>query len=231
MKKFIPILAYHSLDPLRFPENKLAISPSLFKKQMLFLKRKNFQIVDLEVCAKNSWEQGILERKAALTFDDGYLDNYRDVFPVLKEYGFKAAFFVTPEEIGKEGFMTWDMIREMAAVPGIEIGSHALRHKPLADIPEKEAWISLVASKKILEEKLGCEVRAISYPSGSFNEKILEMARGAGYAYGCAASHVHDAKFIGNPYLLRRIKISASSNSEFAFSLRLSGFYHCFGRP
>ena len=230
MKKLIPILAYHSLDPKLFSD-KRAISPGLFRKQLAFLKRQHFQTIGLEVCAQRGWKEGFLERKVAITFDDGYLDNYHQAFPILKEFEFSAAFFVTPQDIGKEGFMTWDMIREMAAVPGIEIGSHALEHKPLSDIPEKEAWTSLVASKKILEEKLGREVKAISYPCGSFNEKILEMARGAGYRYGCAASHVHDRKFIGNPYLLRRIKISNSSASDFAFSLRLSGFYHSFGRP
>jgi peptidoglycan/xylan/chitin deacetylase (PgdA/CDA1 family) len=230
MTKFIPILAYHSLDPERFP-NKLAISPELFQKQMLWLKRNRFQVIGLEACAKGKWKEKLLARKTAITFDDGYRDNYERAFPVLKELGFAAMFFVTPESVGREGFMTWEMLREMAAVPGIEIGSHALEHKPLSDIPEQEAWTSLVASKKTLEEKLSCEIKAISYPCGSFNEKILEMARGAGYAYGCAASHVHDRKFLGNPYLLRRIKISASSGSDLAFSLRLSGFYHFFGRP
>jgi peptidoglycan/xylan/chitin deacetylase (PgdA/CDA1 family) len=230
MSKFIPILAYHSLDPARFP-NKLAIRPELFEKQMLFLKQKRFQTVRLETCAKGGWREGFFERKVALTFDDGYSDNFHFAFPVLRELGFSAAFFVTPGQIGQEGFMTWDMLREMAKTPGIEIGSHALEHKPLSDIPEKEAWTSLVASKKILEEKLGREIKSISYPSGSFNDKIVEMARGAGYAYGCAASHVHDRKFVGDPYLLRRIKISSSSSTDLAFSLRLSGFYHFFGRP
>lgn len=230
MKKFIPILAYHSLDPKRF-RNKLAISPELFRKQMHFLKAQRFQVISLEACAKKGWKEGLLDRQVAITFDDGYRDNYQVAFPVLKEFGFAAAFFVTPEDIGKEGFMTWDMLREMAGVPGIEIGSHTLEHKPLPDIPEKEAWTSLVVSKKILEEKLGCEIKAISYPSGSFNEKIVDMARGAGYAYGCAASHVHDHKFVGNPYLLRRIKISSSSSTGLVFGLRLSGFYRLFARP
>ena len=230
MTKFIPILAYHSLDPERFP-NKLAIRPELFRKHMLWIKQNRSEVIGLEVCAKGGWKENLWERKVAITLDDGYLDNYRHAFPILKESGFPAAFFVTTEDVGKEGFMTWDMLREMAAVPGIEIGSHMLEHKPLSDISEKEAWTSLVASKKILEEKLGREIKAVSYPCGSFNEKIVEMARGAGYAYGCAASHVHDPKFVGNPYLLRRIKISDSSNSALAFSLRLSGFYHFFGRP
>ncbi|MFH1800517.1 MAG: polysaccharide deacetylase family protein [Candidatus Omnitrophota bacterium] len=230
MKKFIPILAYHSLDPDRFP-NKLAISPGLFKQQMLWIKQDRYQVIGLEACAKEGWKENLRERKTAITFDDGYRDNYQQAFPILKELGFSATFFVTAEDVGKEGFMTWDMLREMAMVPGIEIGSHTLEHKPLPGMSEKEARASLVASKKILEERLGRPIRAISYPCGSFDKRIIEMVRSAGYAYGCTASHVHDRKFVGNPYLLRRIKVSASSGSHFAFSLRLSGFYHSFGRP
>jgi len=230
MNKFIPILAYHSLDPQRF-SGKLAISPELFKWQMTFLKKKNFRVVGLESCAKDGWKESLWDRQVAITLDDGYEDNYQLAFPILKELGFAAAFFISPAEIGKEGFMTWEMVMEMAATPGIEIGSHTLYHKPLTDIPENEAWETLVASKKVLEDKLGKEVKAISYPCGSFNEKIGKMVRGAGYHYGCAASHIHDRKWEGDPYLLRRIKISSSSSTEFAFSLRLSGFYHLFGRP
>jgi peptidoglycan/xylan/chitin deacetylase (PgdA/CDA1 family) len=230
MKKFIPILAYHSLDPKRFP-NKLAISPGLFRKQMFWIKQDRCQVIGLAACAKERWKENLWERKTAITFDDGYLDNYQQAFPVLKEFGFSATFFVTAADVGKAGFMTWDMLREMVAVPGIEIGSHTLEHKPLSDMPGTEARTSVVISKKILEEKLGREIKAISYPCGSFNEGIVEMARSAGYAYGCAASHVHDRKFVGNAYLLRRIKVSVSSGSHFAFSFRLSGFYHFFGRP
>lgn len=230
MKKFIPILGYHSLDPKKFP-GKLALPPEIFKKQMNILKKRNFCVVGLEECAQGGWYESLWGRKAAITFDDGYLDNYHCAFPVLCELGFAAAFFVTPSLIGQEGFMTWPMLREMVSMPGIEIGSHALQHKPLADIPEKEAWESLVISKKMLEDALGKEIKGVSYPSGSFNEKVVEMAKAAGYRYGCAASHVHDRKWEGHPFLLRRIKISSSSRSELAFRLRLSGFYHFFGRP
>jgi peptidoglycan/xylan/chitin deacetylase (PgdA/CDA1 family) len=230
MKKFIPILAYHSLDPVRFP-NKLAISPGLFREQMSWIKQKHAQVVGLETCACAKWEEGFWKRRTAITFDDGYRDNYEFAFPILREFGFAASFFVTTDDIGKPGFMTWDMLREMSAVPGIEIGSHGVAHKAFTDIPEEEARTSLGASKKILEDNLGRAVKAVSYPCGSFNDKIVDMAREAGYAYGCAASHVHDPKYVGHPYLLRRIKISSSSSSRFAFSLRLSGFYHFFGRP
>ena len=72
MKKSIPILAYHSLDPGRFP-NKLAVSPELFKKQMLSLRRKRFQVVSLEAGAKSGWSEGFFERQVAITFGRSFL--------------------------------------------------------------------------------------------------------------------------------------------------------------
>lgn len=231
MKKSIPILAYHSFNTELFPSNKLAIEPALFKKQMTFLRTRGYEVRELALCAGSGGRQGILGKEVALTFDDGYLDNYESAFPVLKELGLPATFFVTADSVDWKGFMTWDMLREMAAAPGIEIGSHGLFHKPLADILEREARESVVASKKILEDKLGKKVRSFSYPCGSFNDRIVGLVKEAGYEYACAASHVHDRKYLGNPYLLRRVKISSSSGSPLAFAWRLSGYYHLFGRP
>lgn len=231
MKKFIPILAYHSFAPELFPGTKLAISADLFKKQMSFLKTRNYNVMDLSACAKANGRQGLLGKCLALTFDDGYLDNYQCAFPILKELGFPGTFFVSPDFIEKPGFMTWAMLREMAAVPGIEIGSHGLLHKPLADISETEVKASVVDSKKILEDKLGKAINAFSYPSGSFTEGIVEKVKEAGYEYACAASHVHHKKHLNNLFLLRRVKISHTSSSPLAFAWRLSGFYHIFGRP
>ena len=231
MGKFIPILAYHSFDQALFPNNKLAISPDLFKKQMNFLITRGYSVVSLESCAKTAGRQELLGKKIALTFDDGYLDNYQHAFLILKEISFPGTFFVTPDSIDRPGFMSWDMLKEMAAVPGIEIASHGLLHRPLADITEREARQSIVDSKKLLEDKLGKPIKGFSYPSGSFTEKVVEIVKDAGYEYACAASHVHKRKYLKNPFLLRRVKVSSSSNSPLSFAWRLSGFYHALGRP
>jgi len=231
VKKHIPILAYHSFDTVRFPKNKLAISPDLFRVHMERLRRGGYEVVPLAKCAELRGKESIFQSLTALTFDDGYLDNYEHAFPVLARLGFPGTFFVTPEAVGTKGFMTWGMLKEMLRTPGIEIGSHGLFHKPLADISENEARTSIFDSKKLLEDKLATPVRAFSYPSGSFTGKIVGMVREAGYQYACAASHVHDRRYLGNPHLLRRIKISVTSESPHGFFWRLSGFYHAFGRP
>jgi len=231
MSKFIPILAYHSFDPGLFPNNKLAMAPELFRKQMVFLKTRGYEVTGLSSCAKTLGLQGLLGKKTALTFDDGYLDNYERAVPVLRELGFPGTFFVTPDSIGRPGFMTWDMLLEISSIPGMEVGSHGLLHMPLADVPEKDARKFIFDSKNMLEDRLGRAVKAFSYPSGSFTDRVVELVKEAGYEYACAASHVHHKKYLKNPYLLRRVKVSSSSGSPLSFAWRLSGFYHAFGRP
>ena len=55
----------------------------------------------------------ILHRTIALTFDDGYEDNYINAFPLLKEYQFPAAIFVVAKYIGEKEYLNWDQVIEM----------------------------------------------------------------------------------------------------------------------
>jgi peptidoglycan/xylan/chitin deacetylase (PgdA/CDA1 family) len=86
------ILYYHRVnddnDPF-FP----AISTALFEAEMKFL-RKNYQVVSLTELLQRL-EGKASEPVLAITFDDGYRDNYRYAFPILKRYGLPATIFLT----------------------------------------------------------------------------------------------------------------------------------------
>ena len=229
MKLPIPVLMYHSLDPNRIP-GKLSVSLEVFKKHLNFLKKMNFQILSIQQYLDRNMQASFFEKVAVLTFDDGYLDNYTHAYPLLEKMGFPCTFFVNPQSIGTKGFMTWDMLQKMSRTPGIEVQSHGISHDPLKDLDEMRAKISICESKKILEHMLGKGVTGFSYPSGSFNDSIMKWVKESGYQWACAASRVHEKRFLSSPYAIKRIKISCSSTRVPAFAFRVFKFYALFGK-
>jgi len=99
------IVMYHRVLPRPEP---FSIDPALspdFRKHLRLLKSR-FRMVALgEMVA--AWEAGRdLPGAVAVTFDDGYGDNYEHAFPILKEEGVPATIFLATDFIGTGG-MPW----------------------------------------------------------------------------------------------------------------------------
>lgn len=92
----LSIVMYHYVRPIagsKYPGIK-GLELSLFKQQIAFFA-KNFHVMTMEEVVDAVREKTQLPENALLlTFDDGYIDHYRYVFPVLKEYGMQGSFFV-----------------------------------------------------------------------------------------------------------------------------------------
>jgi peptidoglycan/xylan/chitin deacetylase (PgdA/CDA1 family) len=91
-------------------------------------------------------------KEVVLTFDDGYLDNWVHVLPILQKYGLKGTVFVNPEFADPRdivrpsvdpasvsddthhavaccaGFLSWKEMREMEATGLMDVQSHSLSH-------------------------------------------------------------------------------------------------------
>jgi peptidoglycan/xylan/chitin deacetylase (PgdA/CDA1 family) len=74
----VPVLMYHSVNPKTDRlMNRLIVSPELFEKQMRFLKEHHYNSVPLEVVGQLIRDkQKIPPKTVAITFDDGFKDNY-----------------------------------------------------------------------------------------------------------------------------------------------------------
>ncbi len=99
------IVMYHRVLPQAEP---FSIDPALspdFRRHMRLLKRQ-FRVVPLAEMI-TAWEAGRdLPGAVAVTFDDGYRDNYLHAFPILKEEGVPATIFLATDFIGTGG-MPW----------------------------------------------------------------------------------------------------------------------------
>lgn len=122
----------------------------------------------------------------SLTFDDGHASDYREVFPVLRELGMRATFFVVPTQVDSAGYVTWAELREMVAA-GMEIGSHSLTH-PFVDVLDPAALErEFGESKRIIEERLGAPVVSASLPRGWAPPHLEPVLRALGYRVFCTS--------------------------------------------
>ena len=148
------VIYFHSVGNQTSQTFLRNISESLEKFELFcrYLKRKNYKTHFLESWYKNSAENESLKRNnLVLTFDDGYLDNWTYVYPILKRYGLKGTIFVNPEFIEDAttlrrnledvrynkskislqectGFLNWNEIKVMQKSGIIDIQSHSMSH-------------------------------------------------------------------------------------------------------
>ena len=227
----VPILMYHSVRPDALPENRLTVSTATFEKQMRFLVADRYNVVPLEeIAGLLSQKKRIPAKTVAITFDDGYIDNYTYAYPILKKYNLPATIFIIVQEVSRRqnDRLSWDQILEMQRCGFISFGSHAIGADPLFKMKTKEALrAQIFDSKKILEEKLGRPVIAFSYPEGMFTEEIKQLVKDAGYKLAVATNPGRKSSD-SDIYALKRMRISSSADNLFVFWAQASGYYTSF---
>ncbi|MFH1269456.1 MAG: polysaccharide deacetylase family protein [Candidatus Omnitrophota bacterium] len=222
-----PIAMYHSVNPGALPQNRLAVTPETFERQMRFLKENNYNVLPLGSLATLIKEgRRVPHKSVSITFDDGYKDNYTYAFPILRKYNLPATMFIIVNEVGRADRLSWEEIRQMRDSGIITFGSHALGPEPLTNIrSEEELKRQVFDSKRILEQKLGRSVNIFSYPEGRFNDQIKQLVMAAGY--GAAAATNPGKEFPDNDiFALKRLRISSNAHNLFVFWVETGGYYN-----
>jgi peptidoglycan/xylan/chitin deacetylase (PgdA/CDA1 family) len=230
-----PILEYHRVDEVSKEEDVfgLSVCRRSFERQMEYIRRRK-RCVDLDGYVKTLER---MEKKrpewVVITFDDGYMDNYTNAWPILKKYGMAATFFIVTDLVGmtnewdesrglpRVNLLSWNEIRAMSS-DGMRFGSHGCRHLRLTECSEEEVEKEVVMSKAVLEQKLKSKIRLFSFPYGDSNLTTAKIAKNAGYAAACSDLRSETEEF--SIYSLSRIRI-LPGDSLALFKIKVSGWY------
>jgi peptidoglycan/xylan/chitin deacetylase (PgdA/CDA1 family) len=151
-EKRIPVITYHSITdttPWAPGKESITLTPALFEKHLRFLEKHNYISLTADELF-DQWEQlhtpESENRYCAITFDDGYLDNWLNAFPLLRKYNLKATIFVCPAFVnaasahsnedkltndGDKGYLTWNHIRHMQSSGLVAFHTHTMSHDRL----------------------------------------------------------------------------------------------------
>jgi peptidoglycan/xylan/chitin deacetylase (PgdA/CDA1 family) len=113
------ILAYHRVMPLPDPASfdfdleLISTTPEQFHDQMKRLKQRFRPMRLTDVITALDAGETLPPDAVAVTFDDGYDDNYRNAFPILSDLGIPATFFVSTGHIDSGRPFAYDWLVHM----------------------------------------------------------------------------------------------------------------------
>lgn len=186
----IPVLLYHSVA--ENPADGLAAynaTPSEFDQQISALAESGREVIPFSELGARLWARNLDgERVSAITFDDGFADNLA-ACRVLASRNLPATVFVTSSFVGMPGMLTADQLRELAALPGIDIGAHSVDHPHLDAIPATDVEREVSQSRSALEEMLGSEVVSFAYPHGAYDSTVRAAVERSGFVAAAAVKN------------------------------------------
>ena len=193
----IRILFYHRISDDR---DELAVSPRCFIEQLTHLAVEGYRVVDVATAGRLLAAGEIGERTIGLSFDDGYRDVAETALPELERLGFAASVFVVPGAVDgavrfgwyrhRPALLTWEQIARLDASTPLCIEAHSLTHPNLLATDAATVEREIVGSKRVLEERLGREVEAFSYPAGLFSARERRVVEHLDTAWQCPRSRV-----------------------------------------
>jgi peptidoglycan/xylan/chitin deacetylase (PgdA/CDA1 family) len=198
------ILGYHRV----LPEEELArqyVQPGMyvrsdtFEAQMGFI-REQFDVLSL-ADALAVWRGGELDAGrcyCVVTFDDGWIDNYRYAYPVLRRLGIPATIFLATGFVGTDRWYWPERLtylrRHGATVPGDREGRDDQDVEDLIERWKARSWVSIEAELEESMRKAGIAMprervvvnwdevaemseHGISFGSHSVNHALLTVER------------------------------------------------------
>lgn len=194
----VPVFCYH------------VVEGAAFEKDLVYLAKNGYDTIAADgLLAHLAGQACVAKPSVVLTFDDCSRNLFETAFPLLQKYGRHAVAFVAPHFHDLAGQAasrdlrpcTWDEMKVMSLSGLVDFQSHSLEHRYFPRWPEPvplcgadTALNATVApkasrtmeqdlreSKKILEERLGADVRHLAFPRYDGTDEAVRAGRTVGY--------------------------------------------------
>ncbi|MDY0147676.1 MAG: polysaccharide deacetylase family protein [Halothiobacillus sp.] len=212
------ILMYHRIQPAAAESPRgegITATTTQFEAHLAWLAAHGARFVTVSelMAAENP------AHMVAITFDDGYADNFTHAWPILKKFSAPATIYLAPDMPDIER-LSPEMIAEMSAA-GIEFGAHTMTHIHLPSTDDNQALAEIQASKNAVESLTGKPCTSFAYPYGKFSDKHVAMVAAAGFETAVTTKKKILPRRKFDPLCLPRLSIVGQMN-RFEFWLTIT---------
>jgi peptidoglycan/xylan/chitin deacetylase (PgdA/CDA1 family) len=242
----LPVLNYHNISTGNNYDWHNVTTGQL-RKQFEYLNKNGYTTIFISELLEHVEQKKPLPAKPVMiTLDDGYRDNFTNLYPLLKEYNIKANIFLVAGFIQspdnkhlspnpKGEFMYVDEALEMSK-DLVQFGSHTYSHQSYAALSLPEIEMDLNKTKSRFQE-LGIPVQPChAYVYGAYNQNddnkraaMFELMKQNGMRLAFRVSNWVDKLPIKNPFFVSRIHVSGMF-SLWKFKVAVWGFIKIFNR-
>ncbi|HSZ04620.1 MAG TPA: polysaccharide deacetylase family protein [Solirubrobacteraceae bacterium] len=213
----VPILMYHVIaaPPPGAPFPGLYVEPAEFAEQMLALKHAGWHAVTLDQ-VEAYWRRGVplgAGRPIVLSFDNGYNSQYTQALPVLRRLGWVGEENIQLSGLPpSQGGLGPQQVRGLLAA-GWELDTQGISHADLVTLDAQQLHYQVAVARHTLQQRYGIPVNWFCYPSGDYDQTVVEAVRAAGFIGSTTVvpgwAHPSD-----DPYSLHRLRVLGGTTAH-----------------
>lgn len=167
-----------------------SVSVKQFRQHLAYLKKHDYTVLPLgKALERMHSDQGLPEKTAVLTIDDGYRSIWENAVPLLDEYGYKATIFVPTSHVGGGNYLSWEQVARLQE-KGHEIGNHSHSHGHFLNSGPGEIAEAFEADLKkahdLFRRHLGEVPDLYAYPFGEYHPEMFAVLEKYGYRAAAA---------------------------------------------
>ena len=225
---------YHMISrqkpKMRF--NKLRVGPEEFERQIRWLYENGWTFITMSQIHSN-----IPRKSVAITFDDGYRDNFLAADKVLQKFNARATLYLVvdrhdrdwssykkphhdEQELMHEPKLLDNDVEQMLSSGRWELGAHSITHANLLTSETETKRNEIHSSRTQLEEIFEVKVSSFAYPFGLFSSADIDVVNTSGFASAVTTEQGITDQVWQERFQLKRIKVSGKDGLR-SFQLRM----------
>ena len=146
--------------------------------------------------------------------------------PVLQKYEVPSHIFVTTDFIksGNKDYLNRNDLKELSKIQNVSIGSHGKTHTKLENLDDNKIETELTESKNFIEDLISKEINSVSYPHGSYDDRVIKIIKNSEYEFGASSIFGSISNNV-NKFILPRIDIWSDDTNKI-IDQKINGYWN-----